>query len=183
MGETVMTAAPLALLPFAGPSRRGEPLLAVRVHLEPFAQPRPRARARLKWVGGKQVPIAQVYDPPELDGFYAAVVAQFEGAGFPRVDTWCIAQIVHVATRPPALPRHVHVRKVRVECPPDPPNERAIATYDRDLDNLCKATLDGLVHAGVLLDDRLVVGDGGSCKVYGRVGEGPSIEVRLWRAW
>lgn len=176
-----VTPRPLPLLPFVEPTR-GRPLLAVSIPVEPLACPRPRAQARLMWKGGKQVPVAHVHDRDELTGYHAAVVEMFTNAGLERIETWCIVQCIHVATRPPELPRFVHVRKVKVACPQFADDERAWATYDKDLDNLVKATLDAVVHAGVLLDDRLVVEDGGSRKLYGRVGEEPCVEVRIWRA-
>jgi hypothetical protein len=52
-----------------------------------------------------------------------------------------------------------------------------------DQDQVWKAGLDVLVQAGILFDDRLVVGDAGkSRRWYAAEGEQPCVEVRLWKA-
>lgn len=49
-----------------------------------------------------------------------------------------------------------------------------------DWDQVYKAATDVLVHAGILLDDQLVMGPDGGGRWYAAEGEGPSVEVSLW---
>lgn len=168
-----MTTTQLELVPQVRP-RRGEALFAVRLHLEPFAWMRPRARAVP--LAGRR-PVAQVFNDPAharwLDAAAGHIAAWW---GRPPIAELLVARAVFVFARPerPQV-RTVHGHRVAGPWGPG----RVAANVRKDVDNLCKAAWDAAVRGGLLLDDSLIVEDSGA-KVYAAEGEGPCVELFGW---
>lgn len=169
-----MTPTQLELVPQVR-HRRGEPLFAVRLHLEPFAWMRPRARAVP--LPGRR-PVAQIFNDPAHERWLDACAGHIAAWwGQPPIAELLVARAVFVFPRPDG-PKVRTVQGHRIVAPWGP--GRVPANTRKDLDNLCKAAWDAAVQGGLLLDDSLIVADGGSAKVYAAEGEGPCVELHGW---
>lgn len=94
-----------------------------------------------------------------------------------------LASVTAVFQRPQEPRKTYRLHGVDHPYPYDWTDERIPFVGTPDQDQVWKAGLDVMVQAGILSDDRLVVGDGGySRRWYTAVGEQPSVEVRLWDA-
>lgn len=172
--------APLELFP-PPRSRRGEPLVSVRLAGDPQPWVRPKPFRR----GGKVIarftgPFAKwrLLVANELEAWWLA------RGNLSPIRVPVVVRIVSVFARP-AKPPTVTVRGEELRYPwPWTPDRRPAVTQE-DADNLAKAVLDCLQRQSegrpVLADDRLVV-DLHSVKVYAAVDEQPCTEVRIWRA-
>jgi Holliday junction resolvase RusA-like endonuclease len=90
---------------------------------------------------------------------------------------------VDVVFRRPATPRRTHlVREVELPYPYEWTDGRVGFVGTPDWDQVYKAATDVLVHAGILLDDRLIRGPHGGDRWYAARAEGPCVEVSLWTA-
>lgn len=166
----------LELVPLPASPARGQPLAAFRLELAPqVAQ-----RGRCGCLHGH----GHVYDDKNYERWKAAAVSVLSSywAGRPPLDALLVVQVVLVFARPASESRTYVVAGVEHRHPWPWPAERFPHAGPEDLDNLRKAPLDAMVAAGILLDDRLVVEDGGSRKVWAARGEAPCVEVRVWRA-
>lgn len=173
----------LELVPLPPPPERGRPLVACRIPIEPQVAKRPLATAirsrhtRSGWA-------AQVYDHPAYAAWKADAIPLLRAwwAGKPPIRAPLIGQVVLVMPRPAeGLPK-ITIHGERMAYPFPWTGGRCYHLGTEDLDNLRKGPLDVLVQAGVVADDRLIVEDGGSRKVYAAELEDPCVEVRLWHA-
>lgn len=162
------------------PLRRGEPLLAFRLPLEP--QVASRGRVGIVKVQGK--PRGTIFDEPHYKAWKrdadALLVAYWRGRQALRLPL--IVRVDSVLPRPGVPVESLVVGKVRIRYPFAWSPGRLPHLGVEDLDNLRKGPLDALVRAGILADDRLVVEDGGSGKWYAAEGEEPCVEIRAWHA-
>ena len=124
-----------------------------------------------------------MYDDHEYAAWKEAIVQVLRyGWTRPTIVTPVVVAVEAVFSRPGAKPPSWTLAGKRFRYPWDwtPGRNPYIGTID--LDNLTKAALDGVVQGGVLADDRLVVRDGGSRKVFAAEGEPACVEVRFWPA-
>jgi hypothetical protein len=163
--------------------RRGEPVWAVQIPVDPTPTKRPRSTGKLRRDG---TPFAQTYNDPEYMRWKRTardhLVWLESSCTLQRVDFPVIAKLEHVFARREVPPAGFQVKGRWLPYPWPWTEGRNPYAGPEDLDNLGKAVLDALVDSGLLLDDRLVVADGGSRKVYAAEGELPCVEVSLWRA-
>jgi Holliday junction resolvase RusA-like endonuclease len=153
--------------------------------VEPFLlriprSPVPAARGRCGCRAGH----GHMYPDPDYDAWKDAVV-QLLRYGYKRdpVTVPVNVAVEAVFPRPSTAPKQWTMGGERYKYPwPWTPDRRPYIGVV-DLDNLVKATLDALVQGGVLQDDRLVVQDAGSRKVFAAEGEKPCVEVRVYAAW
>lgn len=110
-----------------------------------------------------------------------AVVPQLQARWrHPPITTAVRARVVAVFQRP-LEPRLTHTCKgLTLPYPYEWTDERVGFVGKPDWDQVYKAATDVLVHAGILLDDELVVGPFGGGRWYAAEGEGPCVEVSLW---
>lgn len=162
------------------PVPRFAPLFAVSIPVEP--QPCPRPRARVVALPGRR-PIAQVYLPPDYQRWQQTVAVLLASwwSGAEPISVPLVGQVTAVLPRP-AKPPAFTLDGASVSLPPWGPG-RVLAPTRSDLDNYVKAAWDAAQRAGVLRDDRFIVRDGGSSKVWTGEGESPALELRGWLAW
>jgi Holliday junction resolvase RusA-like endonuclease len=141
--------------------------------------PVPAARGRCGCRAGHGI----AYPDPDYDAWKAAAVQliAYHWRAQPPIVVPVVVAVEAVHLRPPR-PKPWTLDGKRYPYPWAWTNDRRPMIGTADLDNLWKAALDAIVQAGMLADDRLVVADGGSRKVYGAPGEAPCVEVRMWSA-
>lgn len=164
----------LELVPQVRP-RRGTPLFAVRLPVEPFAWMRPGHRA-MRLASGRYV--AHAYNETAHDAWLdkvALLIATWWRE--PPIAELLVARATLVFPRPDG-PKVRTVKGVQVRGPWGP--GRIEANVREDYDNLVKIAWDAAVQGGLLLDDSLIVRDGGSAKVYAAEGETPCVELHGW---
>jgi len=165
----------LELVPRPADEQRDHPLAAFRMELEPqVAQ-----RGRCGCVAGH----GHMYDDKNYELWKKLAipsVRDYWGARIP-LQGLLVVQVLPVFARPQTEGRTFVVKGITHRHPWPWPDERFPYAGPEDLDNLRKAVLDVMVHAGVLLDDRLAVKDGGSEKLYAARGENACVDVRVWR--
>jgi Holliday junction resolvase RusA-like endonuclease len=171
----------LPLLGF-GRHSHGWPLLGVSIPVEPVSSPRPRGR--VVELAGEE-PYVQIYHETWYESWLrttAMLLREWYTDGQPgREPLSCpvVAQVIAVFARPKEK-KHVTVDGHRV--PFEWSDGRMWQLGTEDIDNIVKSVLDATVAARVLRDDRLVVLDGGSHKVWAADGEEPHVELRIWNA-
>lgn len=165
----------LQLVPLPEAPDRGEPLFAARIPGQPV-----RAKHRCQCIGTK--PSTRPEDTWKAWRARAVPLVALHWGRRPRIVAPVIAQVTAVFRRP-ADRRTTYTIDDEVHPYPWPwVDDRVPFVGVPDHDQVWKAALDVCKHARVLADDRLVVGDGGSRRWYAAQGEGPCVEIRLWRA-
>lgn len=162
---------------------RGAPLLAVSI---PIA---PHPKEHRTGAGGRARYLPAAYKAWR-DSFAAHVNAYSPPENREPIRVPVAFQVTLVYARPAeGLPSHVMVRGTRVPVEQGPGRVHYLRAADYD--NALGGVFDGLVLAGVLLDDRLCVEPvsvvttphgAGPGKWWGAVGESSAIEIRLWAA-
>lgn len=164
----------LDLLPLPPRPNRGKPLVACRIAGQPV-------RAKHACTCFNNHPSTRPIE--NWAEWRAAAVGGLSlwWDGRPTIAVPVIAQVTAVFERP-REPRTTYTLK-GVERPyPFAWTSGRVQFVGRpDWDQVGKAAVDVLVHAGILLDDPLVT-DGGTPRWYAAEGEGPCVEVRLWHA-
>lgn len=171
MTQQLALVEPVALVPWTGPVRRGQPLFAVRLLLPPHAKERPHSAGRVH------------YTPKPYREWLARAVAGLNDYALPAQRTPIAVPVVVRVDLVFPRPKKGTV-KVRGAGPIHVPDvdHRTLAPGRLDLDNGVGAVLDALVQAAVLADDGLYVQDGGSAKWWAAVGEETCVEVRIYGA-
>jgi len=179
----ISTVRQLELVPLPPRPQRGVPLVACRIPIRPQVAKRPLAMA-MRSDRTKSGWAAHVYDEPTYAAWKVEAIGLLVAywAGRAPIRAALIAQVILAMPRPLKAPRWLIVRGEAFRYPFPWTEGRNYHLGVEDLDNLRKGPLDVLVQAGVLADDRLVVEDGGSRKVYAGAGEEPCVEIRVWSA-
>lgn len=161
--------------------RRGEHVFAVTLPLEPMVARRGRAVVRYDAHGRAYADVTDDagYRRWKLD---AITLLREWWRDRPAVRLPLVVRVVAVLPRPKAAPEMLTVRGRPFRYPFPWTEGRNPHLGTEDLDNLRKPALDVLTKAGVIADDRLVVEDGGSRKVYAAQAEEPCVEIRAWHA-
>ncbi len=171
----------LELVPLPPPVDRGRPLIGLRIPLAPQVAQRHRCGCI-----GKNRPTT--YDDDEYRDWKRDAVWSLTGWVEGRTDLalplkcLMVARFRFVFARPATESRTFTVEGEVFRHPWPWPDGRFDYAGPEDYDNLLKAPLDAMKAAGILLDDRLVVRDGGSEKLWAARGEAACVEVHVWRA-
>lgn len=174
-----MAALQPALLAEPAPPTRGELLAAVRLEGEP--QVAQRHRSGIGWKDG--VPFVRTFLDARYRHWRDTAEAQLAAwwGDRPMIAVPVVGHAAFILPRPKHRPTSYTLDGEPHVYPFVWSEGRNPSIGGGDLDNLRKAVWDALVGAHVLADDRLVVRDSGA-KLYAGAGEGPAVEVRLWRA-